>query len=44
MIFNKIKFVNKNNVGINSVIFYYGKIDLEIGVFSNEKNNIVGMY
>ncbi|MEO8237037.1 MAG: hypothetical protein ABI793_00270 [Flavobacterium sp.] len=42
--FNKIKLANKNNLGTNSVILHYGKIDPEIGVLSNEKNNIVGMY
>jgi hypothetical protein len=44
LIFNKIKLANKNNLGTNSVIFHYGKIDPEIGALSNEKNNIVGMY
>ena len=44
LIFNKIKLANKNNLGINNVIFHYGKIDPEIGVLNNEKNNILGMY
>ena len=44
LLFNKIKLSNKNNLGTNSVIFHYGKIDPEIGVLSNEKNNIIGMY
>lgn len=44
LIFNKIKLANKNNLGINNVIFHYGKIDQEIGVLNNEKNNILGMY
>ncbi|TRX35869.1 hypothetical protein FNW52_10295 [Flavobacterium sp. ZT3R18] len=42
--FNKIKLANKNSKGTNNVIFYYGKIDDEIGQLNNEKNNIVGMY
>ncbi|MEL1253913.1 hypothetical protein AAEO57_09005 [Flavobacterium sp. DGU38] len=44
LIFNKIKLANKNNLGINNVIFHYGKIDPEIGVLNNEKNNVLGMY
>lgn len=44
LIFNKIKLANKNNLGINRVIFHYGKIDPEIGVLNNEKNNVLGMY
>lgn len=44
LIFNKIKLANKNNLGINHVIFHYGKIDPEIGVLNNEKNNVLGMY
>ncbi|MFB9109340.1 hypothetical protein [Flavobacterium gyeonganense] len=44
LIFNKTKLANKNNLGINNVIFHYGKIDPEIGVLNNEKNNVLGMY
>jgi hypothetical protein len=44
LIFNKIKLTNKNDLGINNVIFHYGKIDPEIGVLNNEKNNVLGMY
>lgn len=44
LVFNKIELENKNSNGTNSIIFHYGKIDPEIGVLNNEKNNIVGMY
>lgn len=44
LVFNKIELVNKNSNGTNSIIFHYGKIDPEIGVLNNEKNNIIGMY
>jgi hypothetical protein len=44
LIFNGVQLANKNNRGINNVIFHYGKIDKEIGPLFNEKNNIIGMY
>ena len=44
LVFNKIKLANKSSLGTNSIIFHYGKIDPEIGVLNNEKNNIIGMY
>ncbi|CAD0003813.1 hypothetical protein [Flavobacterium salmonis] len=44
LVFNKIKIAGKNNLDINNIIFHYGKIDPEIGVLNNEKNNVLGMY
>jgi hypothetical protein len=44
LVFNKEKLANNSNLGINNVIFHYGKIDPEIGAIENEQNNIVGMY
>jgi hypothetical protein len=44
LVFNKTKIAGKNNIGVNNVIFHYGKIDSEIGAINNEKNNIIGLY
>jgi len=42
--FNKVKLANSSDLGMNNVIFHYGKIDPEIGAIENEQDNIVGMY
>jgi hypothetical protein len=43
LVFNKEKLSGKGSLGVNNVIFYYGKIDKEIGPLYNEKDNIIGM-
>jgi hypothetical protein len=43
LVFNKENLAN-NKLGINNVIFHYGKIDPEIGAIENEQNSIIGMY